>query len=389
MLKQTCVALCVLAVGASDAAAAAKVKVGLVLTLSGSAAVLGQQARNGFQLALKDLGGKFGGVPADVTIIDDEQKPDVAVSRVKGLLGGGDVDFVVGPIFSNVLQAIFKPVTDSKAFLIGPNAGPSIYAGRGCSPNFFVTSYENDQTFEVPGKVAQERRYKSVYLLVPNYQGGKDAILGFKSQYKGRIAGETYVPLGTLDFQSELAAIAAAKPDALFAFMPGGLGVNLVRQFRQAGLADSIVFLSTATVDESTLPAQRDAALGFFGGTDWAPTLDTPQNKRFVAEYEATYGAVPATYAFQAYDAALLIDGAVRDVKGDLSNKDAVRAALRKADFKSLRGDFTFNTNGYPIQNFYLTRVEKRPDGKFQTAIVEKVLSADKDPYAKDCAVKP
>jgi branched-chain amino acid transport system substrate-binding protein len=375
-------------VAASHAQADDKIRVGVIVTLSGAGAVLGQQARDGFQLAVKDLGGKMAGKDVEVTVVDDELKPDVAVTKVKGLLERDKVDFVVGPIFSNVLLAIHKPVVDSKTFLISPNAGPSSYAGKECSPFFYVTSYQNDQVHEVLGKVAQDRGYKKVYLLVPNYQAGKDSVAGFKLDYKGEIAEESYMPLGTLDFQAELAKIAATKPDAVFTFMPGGMGVNLVKQYKQAGLADRIPFLSAFTVDESTLPAQQDAAVGMFGGSNWAPNLDNPQNKKFVAEYEEAYKSVPATYAFQAYDAAMLIDSAVKAVKGDLSNKDAVAAALKKADFTSLRGGFKFNTNGYPIQDFYLTKVAKRPDGKFQTEIVEKVFSNDADHYAKDCAGK-
>src|ERR1700722_10984587 len=362
-----------------------KIKIGVIVTLSGPAAVLGQQARDGFALAIKDLGGKMAGKDVEVPVVDDELKPDVAVTKVKGLLERDKVDFVVGPIFSNVLQAIHKPVTDPKTFLISPNAGPSSYAGKNCSPFFYVTSYQNDQVHEILGKVAQDRGYKRVYILVPNYQAGKDSAAGFKIDYKGEIVEETYVPLGTLDFQVELSKIASMKPDAVFTFMPGGMGVSLVKQFKQAGLADQIPFLSAFTVDESTLPAQQDAAVGMFGGADWAPNLDNPQNKKFVSEYEAAYNAVPATYAFQAYDAAMLIDSAVKAVKGDLTNKDAVAAALKKADFTSLRGGFKFNTNGYPIQNFYLTKVAKRADGKYQTEIVEKVFENYGDRYAKEC----
>ncbi|RXG97880.1 ABC transporter substrate-binding protein [Bradyrhizobium zhanjiangense] len=369
----------------SPALAQEKIKLGVVVTLSGPAAALGQQVRDGFALAVKDLGGKMGGRDVEVIVADDELKPDAAVTKVKGLLERDKVDFVVGPIFSNILQAIHRPITESKTFLISPNAGPSTFAGKDCNRFFYVTSYQNDQVHEILGKVAQDRGYKRMYLMVPNYQAGKDSVAGFKLDYKGEIVEESYMPLNTLDFQPELSKISSQKPDALFTFMPGGLGVNLVKQYRQAGLADSIPVLSAFTVDESTLPAQQDAAVGMFGGANWAPNLDNPQNKKFVAAYEAAYNSVPGTYAFQAYDAAMLIDSAVTAVKGDLSNKDAVAAALKKADFTSLRGAFKFNTNGYPIQNFYLTKVAKRPDGKFQTEIVQKVFENYGDRYAKDC----
>src|ERR1700742_1989104 len=371
---------------AGQALAQEKLKIGVIVTLSGPAAALGQQVRDGFNLAIKDLGGKMAGRDVEVVIADDELKPDGAVTKVKGLLERDKVDFVVGPIFSNILQAIHKPVTDNKTFLISPNAGPSSYAGKNCSPLFYVTSYQNDQVHEILGKVAQDRGYKRVYILEPNYQAGKDSAAGFKLDYKGEITEESYIPLGTLDFQVELSKIASQKPDAVFTFMPGGMGVSLVKQYKQAGLADQIPVLSAFTVDESTLPAQQDAAVGMFGGATWTPGFDKPHSKKFVASYEAAYNSVPGVYAMQGYDAALLIDSAVKAVKGNLAEKDAVAAALKKADFASLRGNFKFNVNGFPIQDFYLTKVAKRADGKFQTEIVRKVFENYGDRYAKDCA---
>jgi branched-chain amino acid transport system substrate-binding protein len=374
-----------LSLAASQATAQEKIKIGVIVTLSGPAAALGAQVRDGFALGVKDLGGRMAGREVELISVDDELKPDGAVTKVKGLLEREKVDFVVGPIFSNILQAIHKPVIDTKTFLISPNAGPSSYAGKNCSPFFYVTSYQNDQVHAILGKVAQDRGYKRMYLLVPNYQAGRDSVAGFKLDYKGEIVEETYTPLNSLDFQVELSKMASSKPDAVFTFMPGGMGVTLVKQFAQAGLADKIPVLSAFTVDESTLPAQQDAAVGMFGGANWAPNLDNPQNKKFVASYEAAYNIVPGTYAMQGYDTAVLIDSAVKALKGDLSNKDAVSAALKKADFISLRGKFKFNVNGYPIQDFYLTKVAKRPDGKFQTEIVQKVFESYGDSYAKEC----
>jgi branched-chain amino acid transport system substrate-binding protein len=376
------------ALSASVAQAEEPLKVGVIATLSGPPAVLGQQLRNGFALAVKNLGNKLGGRDTEVIVVDDELKPDVAVGKVKTLIDRDKVDFVVGPIFSNILGAIAKPVTEAGVILISPNAGTSTFAGKECNPNLFVTSYQNDQIHEVSGQYAQDKGYKKAIIIVPNYQAGKDAAAGFKHKFTGDILDEIYVPLGQLDYSAELSRIAAAKPDAIYAFLPGGMGVNFVKQYRQAGLADKVPFLSAFTVDESTLPAQQDAALGMYAGSNWAPNLDNPQNKAFVDAYLKEYNAVPATYAFQAYDTALLIDGAVRAVKGDLSNKDALRAALMKADFKSLRGSFKFNNNHYPIQDFYLTKVAKRPDGKYETEIEKKVFTAYADPYAKDCPMK-
>lgn len=376
-----------LALGLSAAQAQEPLKIGVVSVLTGPAAALGQQLRDGFQLAVDQNGGKLGGVPVQITVIDDELKPDVAVGKVRSFVEGGKVDFVVGPIFSNILGAIAKPVLDSGAVLISPNAGPSTLAGKGCHQNFFVTSYQNDQVHEVLGKYAQDQNYKKAYIIAPNYQAGKDSLAGFKRYFKGEVLDEVYVPLTSLDFSAELAKIASAKPDVVFAFLPGGLGVNFVKQWSQAGLTGKVPFLSAFTVDESTLPAQQDAAVGLFGGMTWAPNMDNPQSKKFVAAYEAAYKIVPGSYAMQAYDAALLIDSAVK-AAGGTADKDKLRAALKKADFTSLRGKFKFNTNGYPIQDFYLVKVAKRPDGKFQTEIVQKVFTDYADPHAKDCALK-
>jgi branched-chain amino acid transport system substrate-binding protein len=373
----------------SSAEAQEKLKIGIITTLSGATgAVPGQQQRNGFELAVKMLGGKLGSREVEIVVADDELKPDVAVAKVKALVDRDKVAFVVGPIFSNILAAIVKPVTEANVFLISPNAGTSSFAGKDCKPNLFVTSYQNDQVYEVLGQYAQESGVKKVIIIVPNYQAGKDAAAGFKHRFSGEILDEIYVPLGQLDYSAELTRIVATNPDAIFAFIPGGMGVNFVKQFRQAGLADKIPFLSAFTVEESTLPALQDAALGMFGGSDWAPNLDNPQNNAFVAAYVKEYNAIPATFAFQAYDAAMLIDSALHATKDSPADAEALRAALKRADFKSLRGAFKFNNNHYPIQDFYLTKVGKRPDGRYQTEIVKKVFTNYRDSYAKDCPMK-
>ena len=365
-----------------------KLKIGIIASMSSHASITGGMIRDGFSLAVKQLGGKLGGRDAEVVVQDDETKPDVAVSKAKALIDRDKVDFVVGTVLSNMLLAIAKPVTDAGVFLISPNAGPSNLAGASCNPNFFSTAYQNDQVHEVVGKYAQDSGVKTALLLAPNYQAGRDGIAGFERYFKGQVLDEIYVPLGTLDFSAELARIAATGPDAVYVFLPGGMGVNFVKQFHQAGLSDKVKFLSAFTVDEVTLPAQKDAAMGLYGGSNWAPDLDTPQNKAFVEAYEKAYGILPASYAFEAYDAALLIDSALKATNGATADKDALRAALKKADFKSLRGNFKFNNNHYPIQDFYLVKVGKRPDGKYQTEIDKKVFTDFGDSYAKDCPMK-
>jgi branched-chain amino acid transport system substrate-binding protein len=379
-----------LATGAGTLAApavraqATPIKVGVVAVQTGPQAALGTQLRDGWILGLRHLNNQLGGRAVETIVIDDELRPDVAVTKVRAAIERDRVDFIVGVVFSNILQAIMRPVTESGTFLISTNAGPSTFAGRGCSPFFFNTSYNNDQVHSVMGQAAQDLGHRRVFLMTPNYQAGRDAMAGFKSRFRGEVLDEVYVPLTQLDFSAELARIASLRPDAIFTFMPGGLGVNLVRQYRQAGLAH-IPFLSTFTVDEATLPAQGEAALGFYSGANWAPNMDNAQNTRFVRDFEAAFNYVPATYAAQSYDTAMLLNSAVGKVGGNLGDKNALRAAIAAADFTSVRGGFRFGANQYPVQDFWLCQVVRRPDGKFQTQTVRRVLEADVDPWAAQC----
>ncbi len=360
-------------------------KIGMIATLSGAPAALGEQARDGFQLALDQMGGELGGRQVELIVKDDELAPETAQLAARELVDREGVDFVVGTIFSNMLQAVFKPVVQSETFLISPNAGPSTFAGRNCNPYFFVTSYQNNQNSEVLGQFANEAGYERVFMLAPNYQAGRDNFEGFKKTYQGTVVDEVYVPLDTQDFSAELTRIAGADADALFTFMPGGLGVRLVKQFRQAGLADQMDFMSVFTTDETTLPGQGADALDFFAAGSWAPDLDNEANRAFVEAYLEKHGTVPGSYAAQAFDAAMLIDSAVSAVDGDLSDKDALREALRAADFASVRGDFAFGTNHYPVQDFYLLKVVERDDGNFATSVDRVVFEDYEDGYAAEC----
>ncbi|HZV21469.1 MAG TPA: ABC transporter substrate-binding protein [Hyphomicrobiales bacterium] len=382
------IGLCCASILFGAAAGAEPVKIGFLATLSGPTAPLGIHMRDGFMLALKELGGKLGGQPTEVIVADDELKPDVGVTKLKAFLERDHVNVIVGVVFSNVMIAVAKPAFESETFVISPNAGPSPLAGKSCSPFFFSTSWQNDQNHEVMGLYAQEKGYKRVILMAPNYQAGKDSMAGFKRQFKGEVVDEIFTQLGQLDFSAELTKIASASPDAVFAFMPGGMGVNLVKQYAQAGLAAKIPFLSAFTIDETTLPATQDAAVGLLSGAEWAPNLDTPENKAFVAAYEKEYGVVPSLYAAQGYDAAKLLDGALKRTGGKVTDKQAFRKALASAPFKSVRGSFKFNTNGFPIQDFYVVKAAKRADGKYATEIVAKVRENTADAYVSECPLK-
>ncbi|WP_417667219.1 ABC transporter substrate-binding protein [Roseibium sp.] len=373
--------------GAMTPAAADGIKIGFLATLSGPPAVLGQHMRDGFLLGVKQNGGRLGGLEADVIVVDDELKPDAAITKVQGLLERDKVDMMAGVVFSNVMMAVYKPIIKSETIFIGANAGPSPIAGKGCSPYFFSTSYQNDQNHEVMGRYASQKGYGKVVVMAPNYQAGKDAIAGFKRHYSGTIVEEIYTKLGQLDFSAELARIADERPDALFTFMPGGMGVNLVKQYSQAGLKDLVPFLSTFTVDETTLPATKDMAVGLYSGAEWASNIDNEANNRFVRAFKAEYGYAPSLYAAQGYDAANLIDGAV-SMAGGIKDKRALRSALAAAPFESVRGDFRFNTNQFPIQDFYLVQAVKGEGGQYVTETVQKVFDDVGDAYAGSCRMK-
>ena len=360
-------------------------KIGMIVTLSGPPAALGQQIVDGFQLALDQKDGMLGGQSVELIVEDDELKPDVALLKATSLVERDEVDFVVGTVFSNMLAAVFKPIVESETFLISPNAGPSTFAGKNCNPYFFVTSYQNNQNAEVSGLIANAEGFQNVFTMVPNYQAGRDNMEGFKQTFEGTVTDEVFTPLGHQDFSAELARISTSGADAIFTFMPGGMGVRLVNQFSNAGLSDSMKFLSVFTTDETTLPGQKDAAVGFLAAGTWAPDMANEANTAFVTAFEAKYGYIPGSYAMQAYDTANLIDSAIAANGGDLSDKDAVRAAIKAADFTSVRGDFAFNNNHYPVQDFHMLQVVKRDDGQFHTSFVRTIAEDYADSFHQDC----
>jgi branched-chain amino acid transport system substrate-binding protein len=371
------------------AAAQDKLKVGFIATFSGPGGVLGQHLYDGFMLGIDHSGGKLGGIDVEVIKEDDRLAPDVGLQVAKKLIERDKVDVIAGVIFSNVMMAIYKPVIDAGIPLISSNAGPSPIAGAQCSPMFFSTSWQNDGAHEAMGKHVQDKGFKNVYLMAPNYQAGKDALAGFKRFYTGKIADEVYTTVNQLDYSAEIAQLRAAKPDAVYVFYPGGMGVNFVKQYGQAGLVNQIPMFSAFTIDATTLPAQGDAAIGTFQTAFWAFDLKNPVNEKFVADYRKKHNDVPSTYSAQAYDTALLLNAAVRSTGGKVADKKALAAALKSASFDSVRGGkFRLNTNNIPIQNFYLLETVKGADGKLVNSVRSTVLTDHKDAYAKDCPMK-
>jgi branched-chain amino acid transport system substrate-binding protein len=370
------------------AAAQEPLKIGFVSTFSGNAGVLGQHMYDGFMLGVDHAGGKLGGLATDILKLDDQFKPDVGLKLTRELVERDKANFIVGFVFSNVLLAAAKPALDSQTFLISGNAGPADFAGARCSPYFFSASYQNDFNDEGAGIYYTNKGYKRVYLLAPNYVSGRDALAAFKRTYKGEIAGELYTKLDQVDYSAELAQLRAAKPDAAYVFFPGGFGINFIKQFYQAGLRSEIPLLSKATVDMTNLPAQGDAAVGSKEVTHWNWDLDNPANKRFVTDFVKKYNYTPSIFSESSYDVAQLIDSAVRDVKGNLSDKDALRKALEKAQIQSPRGSFRFNSNHFPIHANYVIEAVKKGDGTVTLVTEQKLRDEAGDSFVSHCAMK-
>ncbi len=364
------------------------VKIGFVSTFSGPAAAIGNDMRNSFELALDHLGRKMGGLPVEVIYEDDGLKPEVGKQKTEKLVESDKVDFVAGYIWSNVVYASYKPIVDAKTFLIIANAGETRLAGANCSPFIFSTSWTNDQNPHAVADYMNQKGVKSVYLIGPNYAAGKENLAGFKEAYKGKVLGEDYTTWPSqLDFSAELAKAKAAKAEAVYMFYPGAAGVQFLNQYAQAGLKGSIPLYTTFSIDSLSLPRQKDGAVGVISALQWAADLPNDANKKFVGDFKKKFGTEPSFYGAQSYDAANLIASAVAGVKGNLSDKAAVRKALEKADFKSVRGDFKFGSNHYPTQNFYMQQVVKEGDTYTQKTIA----TAEKNvpnPHAAQCSMK-
>ncbi|MCU4120247.1 ABC transporter substrate-binding protein [Variovorax sp. N23] len=374
---------------ASAAQAADAIKIGFLTTLSGPGAVIGNEVRDGFNLGIRNSGDKLGGLPVQMEIIDDQQKPESGLQAVDRFIKRDKVDLVTGVVFSNVLLPLLPGILASDTIYLSPNTGPSDYAGAKCNRNFFAVAWHNEDIPQAVGKYATDRKFARVALIAPNYPGGRESLAGFKRQYKGEIVEELYTKMGQLDYAPELATMRAAKPDAVFFFLPGGMGVNFIKQFGASGLSKQVALLAPGfSGDEDTIGAIGEPIVGLYNASQWASDLPNAANQKFVADFRKAYGRAPTLYASQAYDTAMLIDSAVRAVGGKVEDKDALRKALRKADFASVRGPFRFNTNQFPIHNLYMRVVEKDAQGKFANKLVGTIMTDHADPFVGECAMK-
>jgi branched-chain amino acid transport system substrate-binding protein len=378
-----------LAAVCGGAQAADQIKLGLMTPLSGPISPAGAETKRGVDLALEELGNKLGGLPVKYTVVDDKTNPAEAVQGASKLIDDAKVDFVTGFSSSNTMIPVWKTFNDAGVFAIGALAGPLQFAGKDCVQNGFVVSFSNDDWPAAVGKYMSDKGVKSAFFVGADYQAGYEHVGAAMKYFKGKAIGPVYTPLTQLDFAPEMARIRAEKPDAVFAFLVGAGGVAFVKQFAQAGLQNQIPFYTEDPVaNPLTFPAQGDAAVGLIMGTNWTADLDNPANKKFVAAFTAKYNRLPATFAALGYDSVKLIDSAVKEVGGKIENKDAVRAALRKAYFQSVRGSFKFNNNHYPIQDLYIMEVKKDEKGNLRAVLKDTAVKDWQDPYHQECPMK-
>ena len=369
--------------------AADKIKIGFISTLSGPSGALGIDIRDAFNLAVKMNGGKLGGLPAEVLVGDDQFKPEVGRQLAEKNVRLDKVNFLTGMVFSNIMLASVPIAFENKLIYVSPNAAPSPMAGKDCNPYLFVASWPNDAYHEAAGQHATNRGFKNAYLIAPNYQAGKDSLTGFKRFYKGKVVAEVYTQLGQLDYAAELAQVRAAKPDALYIFLPGGMGINFIKQFVAAGLSKDVPLIVPGFGDDQDIIRPvGEPMLGLFDTAHWAIDFDNAANKKFVAAFEKEYKRLPTVFAAQGWDTAMLIDAAVRDVKGKVEDVEAVRKAMKAARFESVRGAFRFNRNQMPIQNYYLRVVGKDAQGRLVNKTIGTVFKDHGDAYVQDCKMK-
>ena len=372
----------------AGAHAASELKIGFLSTLSGPAGAIGIELRDGFNLAIKLAGGKLGGLPTSVVFADDTLNPDVGRQLAERLIKRDRVNLMTGVVFSNVMLAVWPTIEQAKLFYVAPNSTPTRISGAGCNPYFFSASWPNEAYHEATGHYAKSKHYANAYLIAPNYPAGKDATNGFKRGFGGTISAEVYTKLNQLDYSAELAQLRAARPAVLYAFLPGGMGINFIKQFVAAGLSSEVPLLVPGFVDDQDIiRAVGEPMLGIFDTAHWSYDLDNDANRKFVSAFEKEYRRIPTVFAEQGYTTALVIDAAVRGAKGRIEDAKTFHNALASAParFKSPRGDWKFAPNGTPVQDYYLRVVSKDKDGRIVNKKIGAVLDRHVDFWAKDC----
>ncbi|MSQ70348.1 MAG: ABC transporter substrate-binding protein [Betaproteobacteria bacterium] len=369
---------------ASAVSAADRLKIGVITTLSSGGAVLGEEVRNGAQLAVEMLKGRVGGLPSELVVLDDQMKPEAGREAAVELVKKHKVDFVVGMVWSNIVLAAVPYLAQEKMITLGTVGGPSELAGQKCSPYFFAFSNQTDQGGEAMGKHLQDTGVTDVAFLAPNYAAGRDILNGFKKYYKGKVVTEIFTKLGQPDYQGEITQVRAAGAKAVVAFYPGAMGIQFVQQYEQSGMRAKVPLYGIFVSDVMTLKAQRDAALGNYDVGYWNIDGTSARSQAFVAAYQAKFTKLPSLYSAATFDAINAIDEAVRATKGNLQDKAALIRNIERWN-SSVRNSFAFNANHFPIQDYLLLQVVKTEKGDFVMKTAGVAFKDHKDSYVQDC----
>ncbi|WP_447773507.1 ABC transporter substrate-binding protein [Variovorax boronicumulans] len=385
MIHRIRTALVACTLGAAALTASAQVKIGFIGTLSGTGAALGQEQYDGFMLAVEQRQGMLGGVAVTVVKEDDQHNPELGAQLAQKLIENDKVSFITGVTFSDVMMAMAKPMARAGMLFVGSNAGPAPIAGKQCNNKFVFASYQDEYQAGIVGRYAVDKGYWKTMFLAPDNVSGKDQLRGFKRYYSGEVVSEIYVKPDQTDYAAALAQIKRVAPDAVVAFLPGDMGVNFIQQMNRSGLLNKVPLLTMGTVDGTTLPLLKDAALNVLAGAVWGPDLPSPTSKAFVAAFEKKHGRIPSQYAAQGFDAALLIDSALKETKGSVADRGALRNALNEAHFSSVRSGFKFLRNGFPVQDGHVFVVAKDAQGRTSLKRIATPLEANPDGYWNEC----
>ena len=385
VIRSVVVAACLLC-ACTGAWAQEKFKIGVISTMSGPAGAFGTETLAGLNLAIKQGGGALGGVPVEIVSGDDQARPEIGKQLAEKMLQQDRVNMFAGTVFGQVVLAAAPVAFAAKTPFVAAIPGPSEYSGAGCNRYFFTAGYQTDAPHEAMAKYLTAKKFKNVYVLVPNFPSGRDAVAGFKRFYKEPLAGEVYTTINQIDYSSEIAAIQAKNPEVVYIFLPGGMGINFIKQYKLAGLSKISPLMGFSfAFEEDVLRAVGDAALGSLNASNWANDTANPENKAFVAAFEKEHKRLPSQYAALAYDFGLLLGAALPAVKGKLGDKEALVNAIENVKFKSIRGNVRYDANHMPIQDWILRAVVKDDQGRLTNRTVDRIVSAHRDAYVKDC----
>ncbi|CAA7617917.1 ABC transporter substrate-binding protein [Magnetospirillum sp. SS-4] len=353
------------ALPASTAAGNPTIVVGVIATLSGPGAMAGQDSLDGFTTALRQMGGRFANQEVRVVPVDDRGSPDVAMQVTRRLLEREKVDFILTAVSQASMAAIVKPLNESRTFILNLDAYPDGLFGARCSASLFGLGTPPDAVSEAAGMHFANEKYRRLVVIGHDTRQTDMAVAALRRTWGGEDVTVLKARHGAATFAPEIRRIRELAPDAVYTLLSGGMGLALVRDYAAAGLKADIPLLGVwSNFERPHLTAMDDQGLDLLNVAPWSPDLDSPLNKRMISDFELEYGRPATSWVAQGYDSALLLEAAMKVTAGRTSDREAVRNALRRAEFASVRGGFRFETNHAPVINLYLRRVARDAKGR-------------------------